>query len=165
MKSLNKDRVLGIILLLVSAFFAFNTTKLKATNYVGDPGPKMFPFLGVAVCVICAVLLIIKPEKSADGKVYLTKAQFKSAAKLLVVYALIFLLMWLLGYTITVPVILTILCFMFSKVTDENIPFVKNLIRSIIYAVLISLGLYLLYVVALKTQLPKGLIFEMIAKK
>lgn len=163
MKFLKKDRVLSIILLAISMFFYFNVQKLKSTGYVGDPGPKMFPYLGIVVLIICAVILFIKPE-TKEQKQLLTKEQAVSAAKLLGVYALIFLLMWTVGYIITAPIILFILCYMFSKVSEPGITLKKNVIRSIIYAIVLSAGLYLLYVVALKTQMPKGILWQALKK-
>ena len=156
-KLMNKDRMLSIILLLISLFFIFNTTQLRSSGYAGDPGPKMFPFLGAGICVLCAVLLFIKPT-GGKGKKQFGPGQFKDALKLLAMYAGIGVLLWLLGFAIAMPIFLFILCFMFSKVTDENIPVKKNVIRSAVYAIIIGAVLYAVFVIALDTQLPTGLI-------
>lgn len=163
MKFINKDRVLAIILLGISMFFYFSVQTLKSTGFEGDPGPKMFPYIGIVILIACAVIIFIKPDKS-EKKEFLPGDQLKSALKLLGVYALIFVLMLLLGYLMTAPIILFVLCYMFSKVSEPNITKKKNIIRSVIYALVISGALYLLYVFALKTQLPNGLLWDALRK-
>lgn len=159
MKFINKDRVLSICLLAICAFFFVNIQNLKLSQYAGDPGPKMFPMIGIIVCVLCAVWLFIKPDTS-EKKPVLTRAQLKSALVLLAIYGLIVLLMWLVGYTATVPIILFILCCLFSKATHPDISVKKMLLRSLIFTVIVSAALYLVYVVVLSTQLPKGILWK-----
>lgn len=163
MKFMNKDRILSIILLAISMFFYFSVHNMRGSGFEGDPGPKMFPYIGILILVLCAVIIFIKPDKS-EKKAMLPGGQLKSALKLLGVYALIFVLMLVLGYQVTVPIVLFILCFMFSKVSDPNILLKKNIVRSAVYALAISAALYMLYVFALKTQLPKGLLWEALLK-
>ena len=43
MNTKTKDRILGIILLLISLFFFYFTMQQESPRFEGDPGPKMFP--------------------------------------------------------------------------------------------------------------------------
>ena len=163
MKALSREKLLGIIVIIISAFFALYTNTLGSTGYVGDPGPKMFPFIGCGIMALCGILLFVRPSKG-DQKQFLTKAQLKSAALLFGVYALYLVLLWLVGYTITVPVILFIVSMMFSFVSEENTPMKKRIIKNLIYSVLVAAVLYLVFVVVLESQLPKGIVWALLKK-
>ena len=160
MNATKKDRLLGIILLLVSLFFFYFTMQQESARFEGDPGPKMFPLIGCILTAACGVLTLVHPEKK-EGKTYLTKEEFKRAAKLFGLYAAFLLLIWALGFMITAPLLLFLISVLFSYESRPDDPIGKRLIRSAIYAVIVGAALYLLYVTALQTQLPKGALWQL----
>ena len=162
MKKLQKDRLLGIIVLLIAAFFAINTSKLGATNFEGDPGPKMFPYMGCIIIAICGAILIVCPGKKQEGAPFLTREQFKSAALLFGIYVLFVLMLVYIGVLVTVPVILFIISFLFSKVSRPDASLGSRLVKSLIYTVIVSVGLYLLYIVALDSKFPVGKLWKLL---
>ena len=163
MSAKTKDRVLGIILLLISLFFFIFTMQQETARFEGDPGPKMFPLIGCILTAVCGVLTVVHPEKK-EGKVYLTKEEFKRAAKLFGLYALFLVLIWGVGFMITAPVLLFAISYLFSFESRPDDPTGTRILRSAIYAVIVGAALYLLYVTALQTQLPKGALWQLFKK-
>lgn len=160
MKQTTKDRLLGIILLLISLFFFYFTMQQETPRFEGDPGPKMFPLIGCAVTAVCGILTLVHPDKK-ERKTYLTKEEFKRAAKLFGLYAAFLVLLWLVGFMITAPVSLFLISYLFSFESRPDDPKGKRILRSAIYAVIVGAALYLLYVTLLQTQLPKGLLWKL----
>ena len=158
MKNSNKkDRILGVCSVLLSLWIAWITTALNFPTNKGDPGPKLFPFIGAAIIFICGVILIIKPGK--DSKTFMTKAQWKSAGIIFGVYILFAVLLWLVGFMIAVPIMLFILTLMFQAQSRPDDPPKKRIIRSLIYAIIAGALIYVAYVIGLQARLPEGLLF------
>ena len=157
-----KDFGLGVFCILFAALIIYMSVQLKTTNYEGDPGPKMFPLIGSVIMAVCGIALIVAPEKEA--KVFLTKEQWKAAFGLFGMYVGFALMFWLFGFIIAVPISLFIITFMLSKLSVKDATVKHRLIISLIYGVVGGAVLYLAYVVGLKTQMPTGLLFELLKK-
>lgn len=57
------DRIFGILVGLVALGFMFSATKVQ-TSFLSDPvGPKLFPIIIAVVALLCAVSIIINPDK------------------------------------------------------------------------------------------------------
>ncbi len=163
MRAKTKDRVLGIILLLISLFFFIFTMQQEPARFEGDPGPKMFPLIGCVLTGVCGILTLVHPEKK-EGKQYLSKDEAKRAAKLFGLYAAFLVLIWGVGFMITAPVLLFAISYLFSFESRPDDPTGKRILRSAVYAVIVGAALYLLYVTALQTQLPKGALWQLFKK-
>ena len=159
MSKIKKDQILGIAALIIAAFYAFHVSKLPPTSYVADPGPKMFPMAGCLILGICGILLIIHPSK-AEGKALFTKEQWLHCWLLFGIYVLYLVLLWLVGFTYAVPVILLVLSYVFSFVTKPDEAFKKRIVKTLIYTVVLGAAVYVLYVVVLDAQLPGGILFR-----
>ena len=155
-----KDFGLGIAAVLIAAIITYLSMQLRATGYQGDPGPKMFPLIGAAIMFICGVALIVRPEQSSS--VFLTPKQWKSAFIMFGVYVLATLLLYLVGFTVTIPIIFFCLTFLMSKLSLKELSLKKRVIKAVVYAILAGAGVYFAYVVALGAALPKGLLFRLI---
>ena len=147
MEKLKKDRLLGIIVLVIAAFFAYFTGKLGSTNFEGDPGPKMFPYMGSIIMALCGIILLVKPEKKEKGK-FLSRDELKHAALLFGIYVLFVVMMFVVS-------------FLFSKISDPGATARARVIRSLIYSVAVTAALYLVYVVALDAKLPSGALLKL----
>jgi hypothetical protein len=153
-----KDFGLGIGTILVSTWIIWETMKLPAPEYEGDPGPKMFPMIGGVLMLICGLVLLVRQD--APGGAFLSPAQWKAAGKIFGVYILALILMWVFGWTLSVPIVLFILTYMMSKLSMPDASRKKRIISSLIWAVLAGLGIYLAYKVGLKARLPRGLMYN-----
>ena len=155
-----KDFGLGVFCILFAVLITYLSLQLRATGYKGDPGPKMFPIIGGVIMAICGILLIVAPEK--DGKRFLTWAQWKAAFGLFGMYVGLALMLWLLGFMVAVPVALFIITFMLSRLSAKDATVKHRLLISLIYGVVGGAVLYLAYVVGLKTQMPAGLLWQLL---
>ena len=160
MSTKKKDLLLGVILLLISLFFFYFTLQQETPRFEGDPGPKMFPLIGCVITAVCGILTIVHPDKK-ERKLYLSKDEFKRAAKLFGLYVAFLVLIWGVGFLITAPLLLFAISVLFSYESRPDDPMGKRLLRSAIYAVIVGGALYALYVVALQTQLPTGALWEL----
>ena len=154
-----RDRVLAIVLLVISAFFALQANMLEASNLQNDPGPKVFPWIGCAILTICAIILFLKPGPNGK-KMNLSKDEWKRLGIIMGLYLLIVFGTLLFGITATLPVVLFIISYLFSKSSRPDMPIKKRLITTLIYTVCLSAALYLIYVVALDVRLQPGLLFK-----
>lgn len=155
-----KDFGLGVASVLIAAIITYLSMQLRSTGYQGDPGSRMFPLIGAALMFICGLALIIRPSKETG--VFLTPKQWKSAFIMFGVYLVATLLLYLVGFTVTVPIIFFCLTFMMSKLSLKDISLKKRVVKALIFAILAGAGVYVAYVVALGAALPKGLLFKLI---
>lgn len=157
-KFMCRDRILSIILLAVSAFFAIKANNQKASNLMGDPGPKVFPWIGCGILVLCAIYLFIKPKP--DGKkMQLSKEEWKRLGLMMGLYLFIVLGTVFFGIMYTLPVALFFISYLFSKSSKPELTKKKRIIQTLIYTVCLSAALYLVYVVLLDVRLKSGILF------
>lgn len=154
-----RDRVLAVILLVISAFFALQASTLPASNLQKDPGPAAFPWIGCGILAICAIILLIKPGENGK-KLDLTKAEWKRLGIMLGLYLIIAVGSYLFGVIITFPIVLFIISYLFSKSSRPDMPTRKRIITTLIYTVGLSVALYLIYVVAMDVRLKPGILFK-----
>ena len=152
-----KDRILGIASVLISLWIVMQTMGLQVIEKRGDPGSRLFPYIGAAIMLICGIALLIKPGQ--ESKTFLTKEQWKSAGLIFGVYCLCAVLYWLVGFMIAVPIILFIITYLFQGQSRPDDPRQKRIIRSAIYAIIAGAAIYVIYVIGLQADLPTGLIF------
>ena len=153
MKKLYKDQVLGIVLLIVSLIFGFFTSRISDSILVGDPGPKIFPAAACILIGLCGLMLAVKPEKK-EGRPFLNREEWKRLFSLYGIYLLYWGLLWFTGYKIAIPVILFIVSYLFSRGTKTKT------FQIILYTVLVSAAIFILYVFVMETRLPQGILFE-----
>ena len=155
-----KDFVLGIASIISAALITYMSMQLRASGYEGDPGPKMFPMVGAVIMLICGIAIIIRPGKVAGS--FLTIKQWTSALTMFGVYIGVALLFFLLGFMVSLPIIAFTLTFLMSRLSMKGVSLKKRVIKSLVYAVIASVCVYLAYVVGLNANLPKGLIFKLL---
>ena len=155
-----KDFGLGVFTLLFAVWVAYMSMQLKASVYEGDPGPRMFPLIGSVIMAICGIALIVK--QGEPGRAFLTGAQWKAAGKLFAVYIVFVALFWAFGFLVAVPAILFVITFMLSGLSAKDAGVKKRLLISLIFGILGGIALYLIYVVGLDAQMPKGYVFKLL---
>ena len=151
-----KDRWLGLALLVVSAFFAWQSLILRKSNLAKDPGSSLFPLIGCGVLAVCGILLLIKP--GPDGKRMRMNAEEKKRFFIIIaIYIFAVLGAWLLGILITLPIVLFVVSYLFSKSSRPDMPTGKRIVTTLIYTVVVSVAIYLIYVVALQVTVRPGI--------
>ena len=157
MKKLQKDRILGIIALAIALIAGIGASRIPPPIYEGDPGSAVIPYFGVFILVVCGIVLLIKPDKSEPRK-YLTKEEWKRAFVIFAIYVLYFILLWILGFVPTIPIITFVLTFVLTGAGNEKVPVGKRIIKSLIFAVIASAVIIAIYKYGLRAALPRGMI-------
>lgn len=157
-KLLGKDFIVGLICIGVSIFFGCASMFIRASLNSGDPGPKLFPLIGCAILFVCGVGMLLRKPADGGGQ-FLTKTQWKRAGLLFGLYILNFLLLWLFGFIIATVAMLFILCVVFTARDYARQNRKKIVLRSLVYALLLGAAVYLIYAIALDTQLPAGIVW------
>jgi len=148
-KEINKDRLLGVIMLLISLLFAYYTTGIKQSDIVGDPGPRLFPYISCFMIGGFSLVLIVRRNQTTY-KQFLTKEQWIRYWKLFSLYVLNYLLLHFCGYKAAIPATLCLTCFLFSK--GSGVAHWKK----ILYVVAVSAAIIIIYTKLLGVNLPAG---------
>lgn len=156
--SKKKDLILGLFCIVFAAFIFYVSMGMPQTEYEGDPGPRVIPIIGSVIMAIFGIIITVHPE--ADGPALLTRAQWKDVGKLASVYVLLALLLWLVGFTVAVPIVLFVATFMLSQLSVKNATVKQRLTKSFIFAVVAGTVLYVVYIIALGASLPKGILWD-----
>lgn len=156
---MKRDAVTGLVGLVASVIWIvlIQVQTTQPPNLL-EPGPRLLPYVAFAVVFISSVMLLIKglrdwkkdpkPDKPyfpKGGKLKVTKSYL-----MLVVYGV---LMGIFGFLITTP----FACFAFIYDLKGNSQ-VKP-VTAVIVAVLVTAGLYAMFVYGFQVKLPAGVIF------
>ncbi|WP_438315828.1 tripartite tricarboxylate transporter TctB family protein [Sporosarcina sp. FA9] len=147
----NMDRKVALILMAIAVFYLILSYQLPDFAFVqvdADALPKGLGFL----LLILAVLLFVhnKPETEEE----IEKRTLKKEDKMLLIYTLISLLLFvffleILGFVLSTVIFLIVTMRMFEY---------RNWTRSIIVSVVFSLILYFSFNYVLKIYLPQGIL-------
>ncbi|MFN3642744.1 MAG: tripartite tricarboxylate transporter TctB family protein [Gemmobacter sp.] len=60
------DRVFGLVVIVVAAGYIFGATQIQ-TSFMSDPvGPRIFPYLIAGTAILCALVMLARPDPDAD---------------------------------------------------------------------------------------------------
>ena len=148
---LRRDTVTGIVGLLGCAFFLCAAQSIKQPAKLLEPGPRLLPY--VAIVLIELIIKGIK-ERAKEERPYFPKGGALKITKsylLLIVYA--FAMTWL-GFLMTTPFAT------FALIYDlKGVSKVKP-VPAVIISVLVTAGLYAMFVFGFQVKLPAGRLFE-----
>lgn len=152
---MRRDTVTGIAGLLGCAFFLSATQSIKQPAKLLEPGPRLLPYVAIVLIAMSSIALIIKGIKErAKEKPYFPKGGALKITKsylLLIVYA--FAMTWL-GFLMTTPFAT------FALIYDlKGVSKVKP-VAAVIISVLVTAGLYAMFVSGFQVKLPAGRLFE-----
>jgi putative tricarboxylic transport membrane protein len=133
------------VLLLVFAFFAFESLRLSLRDALG-PGPGFFPFwLSVVGGVLAVVLLVQVGRGLADFETDALKFELRPVALVLGGLVVATALLEVLGFRIAMLVLLVYLLLALG---------VRNWIAIAVFALAGSFGVFHVFTALLKVQLP-----------
>lgn len=148
---MTRDRVTGLIGVILGIAVAIMTSQLPPTTMSGDIGPKAFPYIAAGILILCGSGLLITGRKQSP--VYYTKHQFMRLCLIFAVMLGFVVAMQYLGYVIASFAALLILCSMFSQ--GKNVAVWKR----IVFSVLMTAALYVMFVKLFSIPLPSGVLF------
>lgn len=153
---LRRDTVTGIVGLAACAFYLYGAQLIKLPKKLLEPGPRLLPYVAVVLVAISSIALIIKgiQDRNKEEKPYFPKGGWLKLTKsylLLVAYGIA---LNYLGFLATTPFAT------FALIYDlKGNSKVKPLTAAII-AVLLTAGLYAMFVYGFQVKLPVGTLFE-----
>ena len=162
-KKIAKDRVLAIIMILIALFFIWQASIMPSSAVNRDPGPKLFPYIGSGIMIVCSLILLIKPSDGGKG-LRLDGPARKRLVVILGIYIIYVLGSVFFGVLYVTPIILFIVSYLFSKSSRPDMPKGKRIIQTLIYTVIVCAALYAIYVIVLDTQFKTGSLFRLLFK-
>ncbi|MCB0072410.1 MAG: tripartite tricarboxylate transporter TctB family protein [Caldilineaceae bacterium] len=137
------DRIAGVILLLLTAWYTYAATQLKI-GFLADPvGPKALPFLLAGLMAVVCIYLIARPEEDPEWPAPAAWLRIGMTVAVFVLYAYT---MIPLGYIIATTLMVGLLSLIFQGPR----------LGSFAAAFVFSLAMYGLFAVLLDLSLPFG---------
>lgn len=153
---MRRDTVTGIVGLLGCAFFLFMSQAIKQPAKLLEPGPRLLPYVAVVLIACSSVALIIKgvKDRAIEEKPYFPKGGILKITKsylMLVIYAIA--MNWL-GFLITTP--FATVAFIYDLKGNSQV----KLWSAVLISVLVTAGLYAMFVFGFQVKLPAGILFD-----
>ncbi|WP_432629144.1 tripartite tricarboxylate transporter TctB family protein [Brotaphodocola sp.] len=153
---MRRDTVTGIVGLIGCAFFFFMTQSVKQPAKLLEPGPRLLPYVALVLIAMSSIALIIKgvKESAIEEKPYFPKGgvlKISRSFAYLVIYAIA--MTWL-GFLITTPFATVV--FIYDLKGNSEV----KLLPSILIAILVTAGLYAMFVFGFQVKLPAGILFS-----
>ena len=148
---LRKDRQLGIVCLLLSAFIIWQTGQIKIRNANFETvGPRTFPYIAAGMFAICGIYFLLHKLPDQD-KTYMTKAQFFRAMKMFGCYVLYFVCLYVFGLKLAAPIAVFAMTMLFC---EGQIKWWK----AALYGIIFGAVFYILYAVVFQIYVPNGIL-------
>ena len=148
---MNTDRPLGAALLALGAGGIALASQLSVRTFNNDPGPKLFPIFACTILVICGLGLILK-RAEGDTRAMDRETMLRGGA-MAAILGFFALALWLIGFH--AASLLAVFALYWVIAGPER----RIWWRGAVYAVLVTLGVHLLFATALGAFLPRGILF------
>lgn len=156
---LKRDAITGIVGLSWSViWFILIQTQTKVPKKLLEPGPRLLPYVALVVVGISSVMLLIKGLRDwkrdpKPDKPYFPKGGVLKVTKSYLLLVATAIGMAIFGFIVTAP--FAIFAFIYDLKGNST---VKPLSAAII-SVLVTAGLYAMFVLGFQVKLPAGIIF------
>ena len=152
-----RDQITGLVLVVLGIVFFVLISQFRKPMTAEYPGPKLMPGIAALGLVICGLGVFVNGcrQKTAD-KIALSK---KGLLRVVIVFAALWLYilgMRYLGFLIVTPFLVYGLTTYFAKASKVE---TKLWVR-IVFAVGVTLVIWLMYVQLFEMELPIGELFE-----
>jgi putative tricarboxylic transport membrane protein len=140
------DRIFGAVMIVLALGYILSAMNIQ-TSFMSDPvGPRLFPYMVAGVVIVCALVMVLKPDPNAEWPSPLIALKIGAALALLVGYALV---IRPLGFILPTVVASAVLSYMISP----------RLVPAALAGLGLGIGLYVLFKVVLGlglVALPRG---------
>ncbi len=83
------DRIFGLVMMIVALGYILSATTIR-TSFMSDPvGPRIFPYLIGGVTMLCALVMVLKPDPDVEWPIGKTLANLAVALIALFAYAML----------------------------------------------------------------------------
>lgn len=150
---MSRDRINGIIGIILGCLVLIGSMLLPPSNVPDDIGPAVFPIIAAVLIIVPAIYMVLKKPAGEEQK-FMTKIEWKRFWILIAVFFIYAALLYIAGFLIATPIVTFIISRMFSQ--GSKVP----LWQIIVYAVVLSLVVYICFYKGLGLILPQGQIFN-----
>ncbi|MCV6595173.1 MAG: tripartite tricarboxylate transporter TctB family protein [Silicimonas sp.] len=63
---MSSDRIFGAVMIVVALGYILSATTIQTPLFPDPMGPKMFPYMIAAGVILCAIVMILRPDPEAD---------------------------------------------------------------------------------------------------
>lgn len=153
---MSKNRIIGIVLGLVSIGFLYMTSQLPESKYSTAIGPDAFPYLSAGGLLLCAIAIFFRRPTEKDKVPFLDKAGWMRALKMSVLICLFPLLFHFLGF------IIASLALLFPMILIFDLENKEAAWKAAIITIVLTLVIMLIFEKLLNTSLPSGVFFDLL---
>lgn len=145
-----RDQITGLILIIMGAAIAAMTGKLDAEMTITYPGAKFLPYISAFGLIICGLGIAVEGTFSKkEDVIWMDLTGLKKAALAFATLVGYIILMNYLGFLIATPVMLFITSTLFAGKANSK------LVSRIVYSVLATFVVYIIYAKFFGVRLPQ----------
>lgn len=153
---LRRDTVTGIVGLAACAFYLYGAQLIKLPKKLLEPGPRLLPYVAVFLVAMSSVALIIKGIRERDKaeKPYFPKGGVLKLTKSYLILVAYGIALNYLGFLACTPFAT------FALIYDLKGNSKVKPVTAVIISILLTAGLYAMFVYGFQVKLPVGALFE-----
>lgn len=151
---MTRDRVTGLISLALGVAVAILTSQLPPSNVANDLGPQAFPYITAGILILCGAAIMMK--KPVEQKPFFKNGavSVKRFATLWVVLITYVAGLAFIGFIFPSIAVLFVMCMMFGKDPEHGVDVAPW--KAMVFAVAVTIVVYILFSVVLQLRLPVG---------
>ncbi|MBQ1492701.1 MAG: tripartite tricarboxylate transporter TctB family protein [Blautia sp.] len=157
---MKRNTITGLVGMIGSLlFFILIHFQTKVPANLLEPGPRLLPYVSFFIVALSSLMLFINglregKKNPGPDKPYFPKGGILKVTKSFLMLVLTAICMNFFGFLITAP--FAVFAFIFDLKGNSK---VKPLFAAIV-ALVVTAGLYLMFVVGFQVSLPAGILFE-----
>lgn len=148
-----KDRVIGFCTIMLGVVMLLLIRDIPLSNLSGDVGSRAFPMISSYMFIGCGFLLVLRNKR--DSKPFLRPHQWARLGILFVTFIIYALALTYIGFLFGTPIFLFTISTLMAKYSQKEAALWKKLL----YSLLLTGIVYLLFQTVLGIPLPEGIIF------
>ncbi len=153
--AVKRDQFVGAFLILIGGVYFALAGKIDFPMAPDYPGPKAFPYIAIFGLIICGLGIFIQSTVSkVPQKMFMVRDGWVDLIKSFLALVVYVIGLKFLGYFISTPVLLFVLSVFFGKKVKVK------LVGRILFAVLVTVAVYVFYVYGFGMKLPVGALFQ-----
>lgn len=153
---MTRDRVTGIISIILGAGTAIYASFLPKSGIEGDVGPAMFPYIAAFMLVVCGGALSLRRSPEQAAPFFTESVQVKRFIAITAVYVLYGMLLWAAGFLIATQLICFTLCVMMSGAKKIS------RLKLAVFSLVVTGVTYYCFFTLLSLKLPVGKLIKFV---
>lgn len=152
---IKRDQAAGAVLVILGIIVFVMTNQFSVPFTLSYPGPKALPMIAAVGFIICGAGVFLEGcrEKLEEEKPFLTKEGWMKVLVAMVILAVYVFAASLIGYLIVTPFVTYALTTLFAKGSSSTLK------GRIIFSVLLTVIIYVIYIYVFGLSLPSGALF------